>query len=222
MVIHCYCERLVRCTDGSNHQHLIVVIICERAREAGTQYTKRMLPWFVIPECNIRLDLVLELRKKHPTAGSARAHGYAVIGSACERTIARHLLWVDDTIAAMLLEVNEWVAELAPFTALPPVRVGEDALAQLRRLSGRAGEGQTGRARYHRSVHRYRLRSPRLRRGARPEPPADFIEFSISRRLLVRYHLSIHPQEASKWINYWFPPTVWRSWKSCCCSFIGS
>lgn len=133
MVIHCYCKRLVRCTDGSNHQHLIVVIICERAREAGTQYTKRMLPWFVIPECNIRLDLVLELRKKHPTAGSARDHGYAVIGSACERTIARHLLWVDDTIAAMLLEVNEWVAELAPFTALPPVRVGEDALAQLRR-----------------------------------------------------------------------------------------
>ena len=97
MVIHCYCERLVRCTDGSNHQHLIVVIICERAREAGTQYTKRMLPWFVIPECNIRLDLVLELWKKHPTAGSARAHAYAVIGSACERTIARHLLWVDDT-----------------------------------------------------------------------------------------------------------------------------
>ena len=80
MVIHCYCKRLVRCTDGSNHQHLIVVIICERAREAGTQYTKRMLPWFVIPECNIRLDLVLELRKKHPTAGSARAHAYAVIG----------------------------------------------------------------------------------------------------------------------------------------------
>ena len=57
MVIHCYCKRLVRCTDGSNHQHLIVVIICERAQRAGAQYTKRMLPWFVIPECNIRLDL---------------------------------------------------------------------------------------------------------------------------------------------------------------------
>ena len=27
------------------------------------QYTKRMLPWFVIPECNIRLDLVLNLLK---------------------------------------------------------------------------------------------------------------------------------------------------------------
>ena len=40
---------------------------------------------------------------------------------------------VYNTIAAMLLEVNEWVAELAPFTALPPVRVGEGALAQLRR-----------------------------------------------------------------------------------------
>ena len=76
---------------------------------------------------------MLELREQHPTAGSARDHGYAVIGSACERTIARHLLWVEDNIAAMLLEVNEWVAELAPFTALPPVRVSENALAQLRR-----------------------------------------------------------------------------------------
>ena len=89
MVIHCYCKRLVRCTDGSNHQHLIVVIICERAREAGAQYTKRMLPWFVIPECNIRLDLVLELRKKHPTAGSARDHGYAC-ESAGKVTPGRH------------------------------------------------------------------------------------------------------------------------------------
>ena len=130
--IHGYCERLVRCADGGNHRLRIAVIICERAREAGTQYTKRILPRFVIPECNIRLDLVLQLREQHPTARSARDHGYAVIGSACERTIARHLQRVEDNIAAMLLEVNEWVAELAPFTALPQVRVGEDALAQLR------------------------------------------------------------------------------------------
>ena len=133
MVIHCYCKRLVRCTDGRNHQHPIVAIICERAHRAGTQYTKRILPLFVIPECNIRLDLVLQLRKQHPTDHSARGNAYAVIGSACERTIARHLQGAEQNIAATLLEVNEWVAELVPFTALPPVRVGEDALAQLRR-----------------------------------------------------------------------------------------
>ena len=59
--IHAWCERLVRCADGRNHELVIVSLICAEARRQGKQYTKRMLPWFVIPECNIRLDLVVKL-----------------------------------------------------------------------------------------------------------------------------------------------------------------
>ena len=76
--IHAWCERLVRCADGRNHQLLIVSLICKEARRQGNQYTKRILPWFVIPECNIRLDLVLNLLKlveRHPSDGQKLAYG---------------------------------------------------------------------------------------------------------------------------------------------------
>ena len=70
--IHARCERLVRCADGRNHELVIVSLICAEAKRQGKQYTKRMLPWFVIPECNIRLDLVvklLQLVERDPGSG---------------------------------------------------------------------------------------------------------------------------------------------------------
>ena len=84
----------MRGADGRNHELVIVSLICSEAKRQGKQYTKRMLPWFVIPECNIRLDLVVKLLRlveRDPGAGMRLAHEQAdaVIGSASERTIAR-------------------------------------------------------------------------------------------------------------------------------------
>ena len=89
--IHARCGRLVRCADGRNHELVIVSLICAEAKRQGKQYTKRMLPWFVIPECNIRLDLVvklLQLVERDPGSGMRLAHEQAdaVIGSASELT----------------------------------------------------------------------------------------------------------------------------------------
>ena len=128
----------MRCADGRNHQLLIVSLICQEAKEQHKQYTKRILPWFVIPECNIRLDLVLNLLKLEERAASggralAYAQADAVIGSACERTIARHRQWARRLAADTLLEASELVVELAPFTTLPGVHVGAGGLAELRR-----------------------------------------------------------------------------------------
>ena len=136
--IHAWYERLVRCADGRNHQLVIVSLICEQAKRQGKQYTKRMLPSFVIPECNIRLDLavnLLQLVERHPGSGMKLAykHGAGVIGSVSERTIARHLGWVRRLIAASVLEASELLAELAPFAALPEVRAGGGGLAELQR-----------------------------------------------------------------------------------------
>ena len=136
--IHASCERLVRCADGRNHRLLIVSVICEEAKRQRKQYTKRILPWFVIPECNIRLDLVLNLLRlvrRQPDAGTRLAyeHGARVIGSVSERTIRRHLGWAQRLIAASTLEASELVAELAPFAALPEVRAGGGGLAELHR-----------------------------------------------------------------------------------------
>ena len=139
--IHAWCERLVRCADGRNHRILILSCICEEARRQGKQYTKRMLPWFVIPECNIRLDLVLNLHRlvarhpKGPEVGMKLAYERAagVIGSICEHTIARHLEWVRQLIAANVLEAGKLMAELASFAELPEVRAGGSGLAELHR-----------------------------------------------------------------------------------------
>ena len=113
-------------------------VVSHEARRQGKQYTKRILPWFVIPECNIRLDLVLnllQLLERQPDAGMSLAyeHGAGVIGSFCERTMARHLGWVQHLIAASMLEASKLVAELAPFVALPEVRAGGGGLAELHR-----------------------------------------------------------------------------------------
>ena len=67
----------MRCADGRNHELVIVSLICQEAKQQHKQYTKRMLPWFVIPECNIRLDLVLNLLKlveRHPSGGMRLAY----------------------------------------------------------------------------------------------------------------------------------------------------
>ena len=156
--IHAWCERLVRCVDGRNHRILILSCICEQARRQGKQYTKRMLPWFVIPESNIRLDLVLNLHRlvaRHPQgpqAGMKLAyeHGAGVIGSVSEHTITRHLEWVGHLIAASTLAASELLAELASFAALPEVRAGGSGLAELHRylmalaLARRRAQGRGG------------------------------------------------------------------------------
>ena len=156
--IHAWCERLVRCADGRNHRILILSCICEEARRQGKQYTKRMLPWFVIPECNIRLDLVLNLlmlverHPKGPEAGMKLAYERAagVIGSVSEHTITRHLEWVAQLIAASTLAASELLAELASFAALPEVHAGGSGLAELHRylvalaLARRRAQGRGG------------------------------------------------------------------------------
>ena len=151
--IRAWCERLVRCADGRNHELVIVSLICQEAKQQHKQYTKRMLPWFVIPECNIRLDRVLNLLKlveRHPSGGMRLAYEQAdaVIGSVCEHTIARHLKWARRLVAEGTLEASELVAELVPFAALPEVRAGGRGLAELHRclraltVAGRRAHGR--------------------------------------------------------------------------------
>ena len=143
----------MRCADGRNHELVIVSLICQEAKQQHKQYTKRMLPWFVIPECNIRLDRVLNLLKlveRHPNGGMRLAYEQAdaVIGSVCEHTIARHLKWARRLVAEGTLEASELVAELVPFAALPEVRAGGRGLAELHRclraltVAGRRAHGR--------------------------------------------------------------------------------
>ena len=130
--MHSYIRRLVRCADGVNHEIVIVSIICGAAKKQGRQYTKRILPGFVIPECNIRLDLVVQLLEKLVADDAVDYdQAYVLVGSACERTIDRHLGWARRLLAATVLDAIELLATLAPFGVLPEVSVGVAGLPQL-------------------------------------------------------------------------------------------
>ena len=143
----------------------------------------------MIPECNIRLDLTLNLQKlpeRHPGAGMRLAyeHGAGMIGSVSEGTIARHLGWVRRLIAASTLEAGELVAELGAFAALPEVRGGGGGLAELHSylmvlaLARRRAQG-------------HRLPASSLRGNARPQPGGTTIESGLTVLTLVQYQLSI-------------------------------
>ena len=220
--MHSYIQRLVRCPDGRNHQIVIVSIICETAKQAGRQYTKRILPSFVIPECTIRLDLVIQLMEKL-AAGDAPVdydQAYALVGSACERTIDRHLGWARRLLAATVLEAIELLATLAPFGVLPEVSVGVAGLPQLHltlanlNAARRSAHGAAARPITVGSL----LRALQVRVRTRQKPAADFIGSGFTKRLLVRYQLSIPPQGGITWMHYWFAATVWRGLRSNCCS----
>lgn len=130
--VHCYPERKVRCpNEGTNKTILIVSILCKRAKELGRQYTRRMLPEFVVPECNIRHDRVLVLvaglqgrRIDYPLAGE-------MLGSVCERTIRRHVQAMKRMIAEALVEAAVLLATLVSFGVLPDAKVGESSYGRL-------------------------------------------------------------------------------------------
>ncbi len=100
----------------------IVTVVCTEARRQGIQYTKRILPWFVIPECNIRLDLALKLLK---SAGTRRA-GAGLRAGRCggreplrtdHTAIQRHLRWVQQLVAATVVEAAQLLAQVAAFAS---------------------------------------------------------------------------------------------------------
>ena len=56
-----------------------------------------------------------------------------MIGSACERTIARHRQWARRLVADSKREASELLVELTPYAELPSVRVGGGGRSELRR-----------------------------------------------------------------------------------------
>ncbi len=64
--VHAKLVRKIRTGDEKNTVILIISIYCIIAEKRGLQYTKRILPPFVIPECNIILEYVLKYIALYP------------------------------------------------------------------------------------------------------------------------------------------------------------
>ena len=134
--------------EGENVVVTIVSIICRTAKEAGKQYSKRILPPFVIPYCQIGLEGVLTYLRRYPDGSLVYAAGLAMLGARDRRTIGRHIALGLQTIATASLELAELLSGLPAYASLPEAPLGqsptehlEELAQQVGRAARRAGHG---------------------------------------------------------------------------------
>ena len=148
--IHAYLMRKVRSPEqGLDVKVRIISIICETAREAGKQYTKRILPPFLIPYCRIGREGVLAYLRRFPEGTVVYAAGLLMMGARDIRTIRRHIEMGLRTLAAASLLLASLLSELAAHATLPEHGAGEWSGQYLERLAqeaDRAAQRAGGRA----------------------------------------------------------------------------
>jgi hypothetical protein len=118
-------ERLVRDPEtGDNQPIQICVIRCPRSRQQGGQYTKRILPEFVIPEANIRLDRVAMCLQQFGTDGKLDYEvACAILGTVSSRTVDRHMSAARQMAQAAVASAVEVLVTLVGFGQLPTPQV---------------------------------------------------------------------------------------------------
>ncbi len=117
---HGYVRRLVRSNETyTNRPILICVIICLSAKLAGKQYTKRMLPPFVTPECNICLDNALQMYRAMPDGKIDYDKASRLLGTICTKTMRRHYLMVVVFTETAVSLMAKYLALTAPFVPQP-------------------------------------------------------------------------------------------------------
>jgi len=125
--IHGYVKRLVRDKETfENEKIFICVIICHIAKAAGWQYTKRMLPPFVTPECNISLENTLLMYRQMANGTINIAQASLLLGTDCEKTIRRHYGMITAYTEIAVSKLIVYLTLIAPFIAFSAKRPYED------------------------------------------------------------------------------------------------
>lgn len=97
----------------------IIVIQCATAQAAGTQYTKRLLPDFLIPYSPIRLDWVLEAERRRREDNASLEECCQVMGCLELRTVRKHLKRLHDLAGAVALDLSGQLAHSPQYKRLP-------------------------------------------------------------------------------------------------------
>jgi hypothetical protein len=130
--IHAYLERKVRSPeDGQNMAITIIAIICRRAKEQGTQYTKRILPPFVIPYCVISRERVWAYLCRFPDGRLHSVIASQMLGTVDLRTIRRHLREALTAVKEAALQLARVLSTIPAFATLPDGRGRESELKVL-------------------------------------------------------------------------------------------
>ncbi len=125
MRIHAYFTRKVRNPDTWKNEKIdIFAIFCKAAKQRGDQYTKRILPPFVIPECNIMLVYTIVYITEHPQEGINYAKAEITLGAKDPRTIRKHIFAGRKVIDKTNIELTQVLSELPGFGRLPEQKPG--------------------------------------------------------------------------------------------------
>ncbi len=132
MEIHSYPERKIRLpVECRNEVVLIVVILCLKAKSLKKQYTKRILPPFIIPYCVIRRDLVLDCLRQHQDGELDRQQGMEELGALDKRTVRRHLGEAEQLTGDAGMTAASLLASKPSFAAIPERGLTEGPLSYL-------------------------------------------------------------------------------------------
>ena len=123
--IHAYLVRKIRNSETwKNEQITVLAIFCGRAKKRGDQYTKRILPGFVTPECNIMLWSVMEYVARHPRERINYAKAQMILGAKDRRTIGKHIFSGRQIMEETDLELTQTLSGLPGFAYLPEQKPG--------------------------------------------------------------------------------------------------
>jgi len=121
--------------EGENVDVTIMSILCVRAKEAGKQYSRRILPPFVIPYCQIGREGVLAYLGRFPDGRIVYRLGNELLGARDIRTIRRHIAMGQATIAAAGLELARLLSGLPAHAALPEPQINQSPGQYLQELA---------------------------------------------------------------------------------------
>ena len=125
--VHALLWRKIRSPEESSNTDItIIAIICRRAKKMGRQYTKRILPPFVIPYCVICRQAVVEYLCRFPDGALHADIASEMLGTVDIATLRRQLRRALTEIKTAVLLMSRFFAEI-PSLATVPERKGSEA-----------------------------------------------------------------------------------------------
>lgn len=97
----------------------IIVIMCADSKKAGRQYTKRVLPDFLIPYSPIRLDRILDAERRKREKGADIHECSLIMGCIDDRTVRKHLKRLQAASDSACLAISQRLSHTPQYTELP-------------------------------------------------------------------------------------------------------
>lgn len=138
--IHAYLSRKIL------HDEIMITITifsiyCIRAKKQGKQYTKRILPPFVIPECNISFENVLKYMRRYSDGSINYDEAGYILGTYEQRTIKKHIERGWEIVNKTIIENLTIITQYLGFVSIPEKRPGKDLLVYLEEVIDEVHQG---------------------------------------------------------------------------------